>query len=342
MFSLQESHGRGNGETPQMTKIIEEKTPKGISIKVMIDKWKYLAFDKRGGSIYADSANTKVLHHVPFIVFVGTEFIIPENIRSEVSFLKNVKDKIIIPYSYTYEHNRRYVFIPKVSEIDIIPARMKRMDSIADLVRDIEKGVQPDFIIVDKGVTRGDIIVIKNRFPSSDVVLADNVTGRKYSNNGTEENPVPSDKRAVDILKEVNLNVMSDNPVFLARVHLRELALSRTNQLLLDFDLSADEAEYILSFIETMVKRAPEKKELMDNLDKINALREAFYFYIKLLQKDDNAVRETISKIDNPGEIVSYNTLIAKIKPQLPEKSDQLMLTEYENILYEKAESLKS
>lgn len=324
-----------------MTKIIEEKTPKGITIKVMVDKWKYLAFDKRGGSIYADAAGTKVLHHVPFIVFVGTEFLLAENIRSEVSFLKNVKDKIIIPYSYTYEHNRRYVFIPKISEMDIIPARLKRMDSIADLVRDIEKGLQPDYIVVDKGVTRGDIIVLKNRFPSSEVVLADNMKGRKYPGEDSNEYSVPSDKRAIDILKEVNLNVMSDNPVFLARVHLRELALSRTNQLLLDFDLSAEEAEYILSFIETMVKRAPEKKELMDNLAKINALREAFYFYIKLLQKDDIAVRDTIGKIDNPGEITSYNTLIAKIKPQLPEKSDQLMLTEYENILYEKAETLR-
>jgi hypothetical protein len=324
-----------------MTKIIEEKTPKGISIKVMIDKWMFLAFDKRGGSIYADSANTKVLHHVPFIVFVGTEFIIPENIRTEVTFLKNVKEKMIIPYSYTYEHNRRYVFIPAISEIDIIPAKIKRMDSIADLVRDVEKGVQPDYIIVDKGVTRGDIIVIKNRFPSSDVVLADTVKGRQYVNGNNDADTVPSDKRAADILKEVNLNMMSDNPVFLARIHLRELALSKTNQLLLDFDLSADEAEYILSFIETMVKRAPEKKELMDNISKIHALREAFYFYIKLMQKDDAAVRDIIQKIDNPGEIVSCNTLIAKIKPQLPEKSDQLMLTEYENILYEKAETLR-
>lgn len=324
-----------------MTKIIEEKTPKGISIKVMIDKWKFLAFDKRGGSIYADSANTMVLHHVPFIVFVGTEFIIPENIRTEVTFLKNVKGKIIIPYSYTYEHNRRYVFIPAISEIDIIPAKIKRMDSIADLVRDVEKGVQPDYIIVDKGVTRGDIIVIKNRFPSSDVVLADTVKGHQYTNGSNDADSIPSDKRAADILKEVNLNMMSDNPVFLARIHLRELALSKTNQLLLDFDLSADEAEYILSFIETMVKRAPEKKELMDNIAKIHALREAFNFYIKLMQKDDAAVRDIIEKIDNPGEIVSCNTLIAKIKPQLPEKSDQLMLTEYENILYEKAETLR-
>ncbi len=319
-----------------MDQIIEERTPKGICLKVMLNKWKFLAFDRKGSSIYADASGTKVMHDILFIIFIGEQFVLHENRKSELAFLKIIKDKIVIPYMVLPDEKRQYVFIEKKSEFDVIPVRMKKLESVASLVRESQ---QPDYIIVDRSITKGDIVVIKNRFSGASVILA----GEKPAG-AREEVPfeVPSDMRATDLLKEVNLNMMSDNPVFLARVHLRELDLSKTNQLLLDFDLSAVDAEYILSFIETMIKRAPQKPELERNRQKLETLRESFLFYVNLLSKNDGEIRRMIDGIGGIAEVAVYNTLIAKVRPQLPETGDQLMLTEYENILFEKHESLKA
>ena len=43
--------------------------------------------------------------------------------------------------------------------------------------------------------------------------------------------------------KLLNLNMMSNNAVFLSRIHMRNMELSKINQLLLDFELTALDTE---------------------------------------------------------------------------------------------------
>ncbi len=152
---------------------------------------------------------------------------------------------------------------------------------------------------------------------------------------------LPPDKRATEIIKEASINVMSDNPVFLARLHLRELSLSKVNQLLLDFDLTAIEVEYIQNFIDTMIKKADDDSELLKNIAKLKALRESFSFYLNLINSRDDEIRKIIDNVDDINIIASYSTLIAKCKYLLPDTKDQLLLTDYENLLYEKKEGFK-
>lgn len=320
--------------------IVEEKTPKGIVLKVMVNKWKFLAFDSRGSSIYADSSDTKLLHDVPFIVFVGADFIMQDSYRSELAFLKVVRNRIVLPYQMEGENMRKYVFVDRKSDFDILPARVKKIDNVAMMVRELDKAHRPDYIIVDRKVTRGDIVVIKNRLPDTSVILAGE--GGGHSGKAADAADGTDGVRATDLVKEVNLNVLSENPVFLARVHLRQLDFSKTNQLLLDFDLTAVDAEYILTFIETMIKRSDGKDELERNIAKLRSLEDSFRFYAGLMRREEEGVREMIEKIANVNEVFAFLTLIAKVKTLMPETGDRLALTDYENLLYEKQESFHS
>lgn len=321
---------------------IEQATPRGITLKVFPKKWNYLAFDQKGKSIYADASGLKVLHRVQLVVFVGDNFSVKNNAGTEMSFLKATRGQIVIPYVDTLTDRRqRYIFIPAESGIDLIPLRLKALRNISLLVREIETGTKPDHIVVSGSVTRNDIIIIKNRLADAHIILAggkseDGVAPREESEINSFE-----DKRATEVVKDVNINMMSNNPVFLARVHLREMNISKVNQLILDFDLSPLEAEYILSFISTMLSKSEEDAEIRKNIPKLEAIQSSLRFYVHLLGKNDPEVRAMIEGMNDAALLASFFTLIAKVKLLYPGTDDQLLFTEFENLLYEKKSVLQ-
>lgn len=315
---------------------IEERTPGGVTLKVLLNNWNYIAFDKNGKAIYADESGRKMLHKVPVIVFMGQTFSISTQSKSELAFYKITRGKIVVPYTDTRTNNRKYLFIETDAQVDKIPARVFEFIDVSSLVNRLISGLDPDYIIVDNNITKNDIIVIKNRNTSSIVIQAD---VNKDTKSGGEGIDLQAD-RAVDVINEQNLNIMSNNPVFLARVHLRKMELSKVNQLLLDFDISSFEAEYMLRFIESMAVKSEENSEIKNSLSKLNALADACRFYIFLINKSDNEIREMIKRIEDQGHVASYSTLVAKVKLLFPGQENLLLLTEYENLLFERKDQL--
>lgn len=320
---------------------VEQTSPRGVTLKVMPQKWTFLAFGKGGSAIFADGAGAKALHRVQLVVFVGYSFGIKNTATHEFSFLKVIKNQIIIPYTNEADGGRNYVFIDTTARFDLMPVRLKALGDIAMLVREIEGGLRPDYIVVDKNITKNDIIIIKNRMAGAHIILAENNAARTPVNPAESGATQYADGRASDVLKEVNINMMSNNPVFLARVHLREMDIAKVNQLILDFDLSEIEASYILSFIATMLAKAADDQEIMKNKGKLEILRDSLEFYIALLNREDDAVRALISSLKDDSNLSSYFTFIAKVKLLYPGTEDQLIFTDYENLLWEKKDSFR-
>ena len=90
---------------------IEEKTPSGITIKVLLKSWEYTAFNRNGSVIYANESGGNVLHKVPVIAFFGKYLIPAANIDTELVFYKRIKDEIVIPYNDLVSHRRKYLFL---------------------------------------------------------------------------------------------------------------------------------------------------------------------------------------------------------------------------------------
>ncbi len=324
---------------------IEQKTPSGVTIKVIFKNWEYTAFNRDGSVIHINESGGNVLHKVPVIAFFGKYLSPVINIDSELAFYKIIKNEIVIPYVELVHNKRKYLFLKSNENLDLIPVRVFKISSIFNLVRGIENGILFNFILLDKSVSKNEIVVIKNRCPSA-VIIQTGIIGDEEQNDNKENDADVEEmtEKAIPEENEIekNLNIMSNNPVFLAKIHLKKLALSNVYQILLDFDISSLEAEYMLRFIETMLTSKENDEEVEKARPKLEAQADAFRFYINLVNKNDAEIRKLINEINNLNKISSYSTLLAKVKLLFSKQEDILLLTEYENLLFEIKDNIQS
>lgn len=312
---------------------IEERTPGGVTIKVLLKSWEYTAFNRGGSVIYADETGGKVLHKVPVVGFMGKHLKPVSNIDSELAFYKIAKGDIVIPYEHLDKKERQYLFLKTEETLELIPVRVILISNIYRLVRNIETGMFFNYLVIDDTVSENEMVVIKNRCPATTVIYTGDGTKARSISDGSIGNVEKEDKEEAYI--EKNLNIMSNNPVFLARIHLKNLALSKVNQILLDFDISSLEAEYMLRFIESMLENKDRDEEIEKNRSKLEIQADAFRFYINLINKNNDEITKMINEIHDQGKYSAYNTLLAKVKILFSKQEEILLLTEYENLLYE-------
>ncbi len=311
---------------------IEEKTPKGYLLKIFFDKWQFLAFDRRGKSIYADSEGRSLLHTVPVVVFIGTTFDIKRDYERNYILLKIRDGSILVPYRDLRDRKTKYFFLATDKEMDAIPARMMIVKDVAQMVRDIDAGVQPDYVVVDDAITPNDVIIIKNRYKVNEIIYIELANNHFLA----ERLQIPDTDRVM------NLNMMSGNPVFLTRIHLRTMDLSKINQLLLDFEITAPDTEYIMSFLREALDSAEGDPAQQKNIPVLLDLVNSFKFYHSLLQKDETLIKLMIDSTTDLKKLTPFRTLVSKVKAMFPGAEAQKLYTVYENILYDKLEELKS
>ncbi len=306
----------------------EEITPGGVLLKILFKTWQFLAFNKKGSSIYSDDQGRRVIHDVPIVVFLGKSFRILKNYEQDFFLLKVRNGVMIIPYINISDNKRKYLFIENESNLDMIPVRLMHIQSVPVMVRQLETAVTPDYIVADKSITSNDLIIVKNRYKVENIIRikSEDSNFNKEAEDEYDEN--------------MNLNMLSRNPVFLSKIHLRSLELSKVNQLLLDFDLTDLDTEYIIVFIEQLLKQE-DKPEIKKNLPMLKNLENSFRFYHCLLNRDDERVEEMIKSQTSLKQLSPFRTLVSKVKADHPGREEQLLLTEYENLIMDKRGELE-
>ncbi|MBN1533071.1 MAG: hypothetical protein JXA20_10450 [Spirochaetes bacterium] len=309
---------------------IEEKTPQGYMIKILFLKWQFLAFNRRGKPIYADQEGRSLVHKVPLIVFVGSTIQKIREYDRDYSMLKIRDGVIVVPYRDVRDNRKKYFFISTDEVLDMIPVRIISSGSIIEMIREVDVTLEPDYVVVDDNITTNDIVLIKGRYKVRDIIYIELVNN--YFLNERMITP-PEEKMS-------NINMMSSNPVFLAQVHLRNMDLAKLNQLLLDFEIPAIDIEFIVNFIETVLEDAPNNASIAPNQRMLEEMRDSFKFYLFLLQKSDGDIREMINSRKDVKTLAPFRTLVSKVKSLYPGKEDQLLYTDYENLLMERREDL--
>ena len=322
-----------------MEQFFEEKTPKGFTLKILVHKGAFLVFDQRGATVYTDQQCLKVLHRIPIIAFLGSSFTIRNRRVSEFTMCKVSQNKIVIPFYTTGDRDMRYLLYETTENIDMIPVRINFISSVAFIAREVEAGMKPDVFVVDSAFSEQDLIVIKNRVPDARVFLTEDVIRAGIAEKKEITAGEELSNRAADQIDNANLNIMSDNPVFLARVHLRQNDVSKVRQLLFDFDLSVSDSGFILTFIDTMLRNT--SGDLTEsNCQKLTELRDEVAFYIVILEGEKEKIYQMIESITDKKRISSFLTLIAKARGLMRSHNDMLRFTEYENAIGDKKESL--
>lgn len=310
---------------------VEEKTPSGFTLKILFDKLKFLVFNSRGESFSADKEGRSLLHKLPTFVFLGGIFLIERDYLKEYSLLK-VRDKtLILPYRNIIEKKRKFLFIHHETSIDVIPVKITVIKSYSAMLKDLPSDTNIDYLIVDESLSETEIAVITSRYRPGEIIRV--VTEK------IEASPSPHQEKESDY---ININTMSDNPVFLASYHLKNMALSNLNQLLLDFDISAFDTQFIIHFIDDIFENRINEPEIVKNKQMLTDLKNAYEFYLALIVRDTNLVKEKIESETELRKLSPYKTLVSKVRSMNPGKEEQLLYTEYENIIYEKEENLKS
>lgn len=321
---------------------VEEKTPRGYTLKVYVQKDTFLIFDQKGKSVYADDAGLKVMHHIPRIAFLGPLFSVRNRTRPDYTLYKVSKGKIVLPYYLSGDKDRRYLLLDTDIKIDMMPLRLFFISNIRELILQLDSGLKPDAIVVDLAITENDIIIINNRYANAKIIITERSAVAGITKHRGISDVDEDHVRATDIASEINLNMMSENPVFLARIHLRDMNISKVKQLLLDFDLSSIDADYIVTFISTIIKKLGDDEASERNKHMLDQLRDEFVFYIGLMNSDDEKIKSVIDKITDANLIASYQTYIAKVKSILEDQDDHFRLVEYENMLFEKKETIST
>jgi hypothetical protein len=307
---------------------IEEKTPSGYIIKVLLNKYQFLVFDSRGGSVFADSEGKSMVHTVPIFIFIGRFFRLLRDHERPYSLLKVRNESILLPYRDIRDKRKKYLFIEYDRDIELVPARLFHADDVPTMFREFDVNWRPEAVIVDDSVSESDIIIIKNRYKLNKIINADRVNNLQI----IKEHKKQSFRERI-----TNLNMMSDNPVFLTMIHLRDMNISLINQLLLDFDLSVLDTEYILKLIEHRMEEMREAERERERA-RLDDLRESFQFYRFLLNRNEEKVREIIDSHEDPKTLTPLRTLVTKARSIYPDREEQELYTRIDNYIVSKME----
>lgn len=310
----------------------EEKTPSGLVLKVMFSKMKYLVFNNRGESISSDSEGRSLLHKMPSIIFLGTTFEIERDYDREFSLLKLRDNHLIVPYRNIIEKKKKYIFINLFAKSDMVPCVINHVKGYSAMLKEIPSGTEVDYLIVDETLSETEVSVIASRFKPMEIIY---ISAQKKEEQ-EEEAPVAKETGFI------NINTMSDNAVFLASYHLRNMALSNLNQLLLDFEISAFDTQYIIFILNDLLMTRTTENEVLRNMNMLIELKTSFEFYLALIERDGDRVKALLEKETDYRKLAPYRTLVSKVSSMNPGREGQLLYTEYENLVMDRLEQLKS
>lgn len=314
----------------------ERRTPNGFLVKVRLNKMTYVVFTPKGPEVPKGAKNNSIIVTVPKVVFLGDDFSLSHFRLGELSFVNVKAGKLVIPYQHGGARDIKYIYLNSGSESDILPVVIYHFTSVKDVISSSEQGNVFHHIVSDEGLHRNDMVTLKIRYPSVNIlILKKKIVTVQETNKKTDEKTDPSvvdaeKARAADMANtNANLNMHSENPVFLARIHLRNMELDKVKQLLFDFDLKAEDIAFVRTFLTVMVKNSNNKEELELNKDKIRTLDEIFRLAILIINHNEVDFEIELEKGFPKDVAYMIYALLEKYQEKAVNIEEEIMLWEW-------------
>ncbi|MEM7179520.1 MAG: hypothetical protein AAF518_01300 [Spirochaetota bacterium] len=322
----------------------ERKTPAGYLVKVRLNKLTYVVFTPKGPEVPKGAKNNSIIVPVPKVVFLGDDFNLSHFRLGELSFVNVKNSKLVIPYQHGGSKDIKYIYLNSGSASDILPVIIYHFNTVREVIKSSEGGNSFHHIVSDEGLHRNDMVTLKIRYPSVNILILkkkivtvqEEIRNKKTQNQqenteNTENAVVDADKaRAAEMASSSsNLNMHSENPVFLARIHLRNMELDKVKQLLFDFDLKSEDISFIRTFLSVMVKNVNQKEEFEVNKDRIKSLDEIFRLAILIINRSEDNFEEELEKGFSKDVAYMIYALLEKYQEQAVNIEEQIMLWEW-------------
>lgn len=317
----------------------ERKTPKGYLVKVRLNKLTYVVFTPRGPEVPKGAKNNSIIVPVPRVVFLGDDFSLSHFRLGELSFVNVKNSKLVIPYQHGGTRDIKYIYLNSGSESDVLPVIIYHFNTVKEIIKSSEEGNLFHHIVSDEGLHRNDMVTLKIRYPSINILILKKkivtVQETKPKLQAIEDKDdsavVDADKARAAEMATVNsnLNLHSENPVFLARIHLRDMELDKVKQLLFDFDLKSEDIAFIRTFLSVMLKNVNNKEELESNKDRVRTLDEIFRLAILIIDRNEDQFENELENGFSREVAYMVYTLLEKYQEQAVNIEEEIMLWEW-------------
>ncbi len=298
----------------------------------------YVVFSQKGPEVPRGSKNNSIIVTVPRIVFLGKEFDLSHFQQGELSFVSVKAGKMVIPYQHGGAKDVKTIFLNSGSASDVLPVIIFHFKSVQEFLAGTEGGNEFHHLVIDEDFPRQDMVSLKIRFPVLNIliikrkIVAQNPKeDQSQSVTVAEKEIVNADKvRATDIIASgSNLNMFSGNPVFLARIHLRNMELDKVRQILFDFKLVKEDVMFIRTFLTVMLKNENNKEELRVNHDKLRTLDEIFRLAVLILQKEILEFEAELEKSFSKEVANMIYALLEKNQEEVEDEEEKIMMWEW-------------
>ncbi|MBU43610.1 MAG: hypothetical protein CMN76_10345 [Spirochaetaceae bacterium] len=302
----------------------EMKTPGGFSIRVFRDRG-VCNVSRDGRLEFPQGGSGSSDQPVPGIIFIGKSFE-PSLPVQEFVLVPNRSRRLVIPYRLG-ESRGRHLLLPCGSAADQFPVMVAYFDSSRQLVDAgfAYKGPPWRYVVLEPRVARIDLMSLKVHRPElKTFLLKEEVEAQSQAAAVAEEKV-----RATDIVKQGSAGDQVSNPVFQARLHLRNLALERMTELPVRFSLKPDEVEFIRTFLSLMIQNERGSAELEKVKEQLQRLDE-FYRLLSVALQDPDEFDRSLGQGVGPGLARILLPVVRNMRSQTQDREQQIRFWEWE------------
>ena len=312
---------------------IEMKTPAGFLVKVKAEKESCIVFNQdnepevvgEGGQ-----SENSMDQAVPGVLFIGKLFRMVLGTQGYV-LARNQGYKLKIPYRLDPGAELRHLSLTCHSSSDQFPIKLRHAESVKTFISQESVGEVFRYMVLDSGVTRIDLVNLRSRYPDAQIVV---IKGNKsYTPRQTETKAtrVNDDQvRASDLVKNDQAGEMSKNPVFLARLYLRNLELEKVKGLFLRFQMTNEEIQFVRTFLDIMIRNEHNKEELTSSRAELEKLNEVYRLGAMIAADNKIGFDGELDKGVEKAIARDISAIVALYREKAASKDDEIQYWEWE------------
>lgn len=268
---------------------------------------------------------------VPNVVFIG-KYLEPLSTPGQIILQPVNARRVQIEYRVPGEARVRQIGVHCLSGADQFPVRLQKYDTVKNFVAREKLGNPYRYIVLDESVSRVDMVSLKVKNPDARIVILRTGADEKRSQEKRAIlEKVQSEKlRASDIVRKGGGAEQSGNPVFQARVMLRNMQLEQVRHLLVEYDMTTEEMGFIRTFLQIMIRNDQKKAELQQMLPDLESLSELYRLGGLIASGDREGFDQEISS--GVGKLVykSILNLISLKRKGAQKKLEEILYWEWE------------
>jgi len=284
-----------------------------------------------GTSPEIPNSNSKSMDQpIPRIVFIGSRFQI-EHADGSILLFKNISGKIRLPYRLDGSDRESHIKLGCNSRSDEFPVQVNRFDTIKRFVGQAESGLQNLYLILDPSIHRRELVNLHLKCHDARILIVqDSSRPGKVAETGEIDS---RNVRAADLVNSDKKAELTKNPVFLARIHLRNLEFDKVFRLLLDFRMQREELQFIRTFLQLMEKKGEEDQELSRNRTRIRNLSEIYRITSVLAGQEGIEFDKELTNGMAPDIAQAMSLVIKPYRMNAQSKEDEIRYWEWEHML---------